>query len=89
MFVAPHEGWRRAEITERRTRKDWAGQIKKLAGEDFSMAEKIVLVMDNLNTLILSRPCMGPFLRERRDGCGASWKFAIPRNMEAGSTWLR
>jgi transposase len=50
MFVAPLEGWRRAEITERRTRKDWAGQIKKLADEDFPHADKIVLVMDNLNT---------------------------------------
>jgi hypothetical protein len=50
MFVAPLEGWRRADITERRTRKDWAGQIKKLAGEDFPRAEKIVPVMDNLNT---------------------------------------
>jgi hypothetical protein len=49
MFVAPLEGWRRAEITERRTRGDWAGQVKKLVDEDFPEAEKIVLVMDNLN----------------------------------------
>jgi transposase len=50
MFVAPLEGWRRAEITERRTREDWARQVKKLVDEDFPQAEKIVLVMDNLNT---------------------------------------
>jgi hypothetical protein len=50
MFTAPLEGWRRAEITEQRTRKDWAGQIKQLADEDFPDAEKIILVMDNLNT---------------------------------------
>jgi transposase len=51
MFAAPlEEGWRRAEVTERRARKDWAEQIKRLAGEDFPHAEKIVLVMDNLNT---------------------------------------
>jgi hypothetical protein len=50
MFVAPLEGWRRAEVTERRTRKDWAEQVKKLVDEDFPMAEKILLVMDNLNT---------------------------------------
>jgi hypothetical protein len=35
MFIAPLEGWRRAEITEQRTRKDWAKQIKQLADEDF------------------------------------------------------
>jgi transposase len=50
MFVAPLEGWRRAEITEHRTRKDWGNQIKKLVDNDFPNAEKIVLVMDNLNT---------------------------------------
>jgi transposase len=50
MFTAPLLGWRKAEITERRTRKDWAEQIKKLVDEDFPEAEKIILVMDNLNT---------------------------------------
>jgi transposase len=50
MFVAPLEGWRRAEITEQRTRKDWAGQIQQLVDGDFPPAEKIIPVMDNLNT---------------------------------------
>jgi hypothetical protein len=51
-FVAPLEGWRRTEIREQRRRKDWAEQVKKLAeeDEDFPNAEKILLVMDNLNT---------------------------------------
>ena len=50
MFTAPLEGWRRAEVTERRTRHDWALQIQQLITVDFPEAEKIVLVMDNLNT---------------------------------------
>jgi len=50
MFSAPLEKWRRAEVTERRTRLDFANQIKKLITVDFPLAEKIVLVMDNLNT---------------------------------------
>ncbi|MDR0637092.1 MAG: IS630 family transposase, partial [Treponema sp.] len=50
LFAAPLGGWRRAEITEQLTRKDWAAQIKRLADEDFPDAEKIILVMDNLNT---------------------------------------
>jgi hypothetical protein len=49
MFSAPLEGWRRAEATEHRTRIDWAGQIKKLVTVDFPDAEKIVLVVDNLD----------------------------------------
>ena len=48
--MAPYEGWRRVDVTERKTRKDWAGQVHKLVDEDFPQAEKIVLVMDNLNT---------------------------------------
>lgn len=50
MVVAPLEGWRRVSITERRTRIDWVLQIKELVDSDFPDAEKIILVMDNLNT---------------------------------------
>jgi transposase len=50
MFTAPIERWRRAEVTERRTKLDWARQIQKLVTVDFPGMEKIVLVMDNLNT---------------------------------------
>jgi hypothetical protein len=50
MFVAPLEGWRRAEITGHRTGKDRGNQIKKPAGNDFPNADKIVLVTDNPNT---------------------------------------
>jgi transposase len=50
MFAAPLEGRRRAEVTEHRTRKEWALQIKKLVDVDFPDAEKIILVLDNLNT---------------------------------------
>jgi len=50
MFIAPLKGWRRAEVTEQRTKVDWASQIKKLVTVDFLDAEKIILVMDNLNT---------------------------------------
>jgi transposase len=54
MFNAPLLGWRRASITERRTMIDWALQIKTLVDADFPNAEKIVLVMDNLNTHVLA-----------------------------------
>ena len=50
MFSAPLKGWRRAEVTEQRTKIDFAHQIKKLVTVDFPKAEKIVLVLDNLNT---------------------------------------
>ena len=50
MLFAPLEGWRRVEVTDRRTKVDWAQQIKKLVDEDYAGKDRIVLVMDNLNT---------------------------------------
>ena len=47
MLFAPLEGWRRVEVTERRTRTDWAEVVRKLVDEDYADKERIVLVMDN------------------------------------------
>ncbi len=46
----PLRGWRHLTVTERRTKVDWAQCIKELADVHYPDAEKIVLVMDNLNT---------------------------------------
>jgi hypothetical protein len=50
MFFAPLLGWRPVASSERRTRLDWAAQVKRLVDEDFPRARKIRLVCDNLNT---------------------------------------
>lgn len=51
MFLEPLKGRRWVDVTERRrTKVDWAQQIKKLVDERYPKAERIVLVMDNLNT---------------------------------------
>lgn len=52
LFLAcePLTGWRRVQVTERRTRGDWATFVRELIEVHYSHAEKIVLVMDNLNT---------------------------------------
>lgn len=50
MVCEPLTGWRRVAVTERRTAKDFAHQLKKLVDQDFPQARKIVLVTDNLNT---------------------------------------
>ena len=50
MVSAPLLGFRRVEVTDRRTCQDFAQVIKRLVDEQFADAEKIVLVMDNLNT---------------------------------------
>jgi transposase len=50
MEVEPLSGTRHVAITERRTRKDWAWQIKGMLDERYPDATKVRLVMDNLNT---------------------------------------
>jgi hypothetical protein len=50
MFTEPLGGWRRVSARERRTRVDWAHEIKHLLDVDFPQAEKVILVCDNLNT---------------------------------------
>lgn len=48
--VEPLGGKRHVKITERRTRVDWAQFIKEMLEERYPDSEKVVLVMDNLNT---------------------------------------
>jgi len=43
-------GKRLVEVTEQRTKVDFAHFVKKLVDEDYSTAKTIVLVVDNLNT---------------------------------------
>jgi hypothetical protein len=50
MFCEPLQGRRWVDVTERRTKTDWAHQIKELVDVRYPEAEQIVLVMDNLNT---------------------------------------
>ena len=54
IFTEPLGGWRRAEAFPRRTKIDWANRIKWLLDEQYPEAEKVVLVMDNLNTHTIS-----------------------------------
>jgi len=50
MIFEPLAGRREVEVTDRRTRKDYALCLRKIADEMYPDAEIIVLVQDNLNT---------------------------------------
>jgi hypothetical protein len=50
MVFEPLAGRRRAKVTERRTRIEWAEVVRELVDRIHPHAEKIVLVMDQLNT---------------------------------------
>ena len=50
MFSEPLAGKRQVKVTDRRTKKDWAVAMRELSDVHYPEAEKIVIVMDNLNT---------------------------------------
>jgi DDE superfamily endonuclease len=50
LAVEPLRGWRHAQVTERRTKRDWASFMRDLADRHYPDAERIVVVLDNLNT---------------------------------------
>ena len=50
LFSEPLAGKRWVDVTQRRTKLDWAAQIRQLVDERHPEAERIVLLMDNLNT---------------------------------------
>jgi len=54
MMVEPLRGWRNVNVTTRRTKVDFAMQVKALADVHYADADRITLVMDNLNTHRLS-----------------------------------
>jgi len=50
LAIEPLRGWRTVRVTERRTKCGFAEQLRLLSDEDYPQAERIVLVVDNLNT---------------------------------------
>jgi hypothetical protein len=50
MISEPLVGWRAVQVTQRRTATDFAEVLRWLVEEAHPEAEKVVLVMDNLNT---------------------------------------
>ncbi len=54
LFTEPLVGWGHVQASERRTKVDWAMQIKELLEVHYPYAKQIRLVMDNLNTHTIS-----------------------------------
>lgn len=50
LWVEPLAGRRHVQVTERRTKQDWAHFIRDLMDVHYPDAEQVVLVLDNLNT---------------------------------------
>jgi hypothetical protein len=54
MFSEPLAGWRKVNVTERRTAVDWAHQMRELVDVHYPDAERVTVVLDNLNTHTLA-----------------------------------
>jgi hypothetical protein len=52
MLFCPRQGWRHVTVTARRTKLDFAQQMRDLVDVYFPQALKVRLVLDNLNTHI-------------------------------------
>jgi hypothetical protein len=50
VFFQPSLGWRHVRVTDRRTKIDFADCMRYLVDDLFPEAERIVIVLDNLNT---------------------------------------
>ena len=50
LFFQPLTGWRHVSVTERRTKIDFAHCMQYLVDDLFPAADKVVVVLDNLNT---------------------------------------
>lgn len=50
VFTETLANFRHVSVRERRTKKDWAEEVKYLLTEVYPEKEKVILVMDNLNT---------------------------------------
>jgi len=54
MFSEPLAGWRHVEVTERRTKQDYAQQMKYLVDVRYPDANRITVIHDQLNTHVPS-----------------------------------
>ncbi len=50
MFAEPLSAWRKVHARARRTKVDWAVEMRELLETRYADAEKVILVCDNLNT---------------------------------------
>jgi hypothetical protein len=50
LVTEPLSGWRHVDVTDRRTKHDFAQQMRELVDQHFPDADRIRVVLDNLNT---------------------------------------
>ena len=80
MFYEAFGGKRFVSVTDRRTKIDWATQVKELLDIHYPNAKKVILIMDNLNTHTEVLHCMRHLNRRKPDVYLIGLKYIIPQN---------
>jgi hypothetical protein len=83
MFSEPLAGWRHVEVTERRTKQDYAQQMKYLVDVSYPDANRITVIHDQLNTHVPSSLYV-TFEPAEAKGFLISWSFIILQSMVVG-----
>ena len=83
MFFEPIEGKRHVVFTDQRTAVDWAHQIRNLIDVEHPRAERITMVMDNLNTQTGTLYIRRSLLRKREE-FWINWKSTVRPSMVVG-----
>ncbi len=89
MLTEPLSGWRYVDAQEKRTRQDWAREIDWLLTKQYPNVEKVVLVMDNLNTHSIEPRYMLSSRRNMPEVLLKDLKSIIRRSMEIGLILLK
>jgi hypothetical protein len=84
VWVEPLRGWRRVDAQPRRTKIDWAHQVRRLLLGDYPDAQTVVLVMDNLNTHSIGS--LYEAFDRRPSRWPSAWRSTTPPNTGPGST---
>ena len=53
LFTEPLQSWRKVNVRRRKTKIDWAEEIRELPDEDYPPVAKVILICDNLNTHVV------------------------------------
>ena len=85
MATEPLAGRRMTKVTARRTKTDWAHFLNDIA-ERHPGAQRITLVMDNLNTHRPGALYAAPFHRPRPRPCGTASSSSTRQSTAVGST---
>src|SRR5215210_7085767 len=83
-FFEPKRGWRHLDVTDRRTAVDFALAMRRLVDEHYPEAEKVRVILDNLNTHTGAALYSRLSSPRRRGASYAGWSFTTRPSTQPG-----